>query len=159
MNEPVRLAVDVLAIEEGFESMPYIDTEGYVTVGYGLKISGRDQKISDFHYFPNMPERVARCWMETLVEARYKDMMAVDKFERVMATCNPARQAILLSMSYQMGLQGLQQFKNTLLLIEEESFGAAAIEMLDSRWARQTAARAERHSEVMAGGELVEYYR
>lgn len=159
MNESVRQAVNILAFEEGFESMPYIDTEGYVTVGYGLKISGRDQKISDFHYFPNMPERVARCWMETLVEARYKDLMAVDKFRPVMEACNPTRQAILLSMSYQMGLQGLQGFKNTLLLIEEESFGMAAIEMLDSRWARQTANRAERHSETMKTGELHERYR
>ena len=62
-------------------------------------------------------------------------------------------------MAYQMGLAGLQNFKNTRLLIEEESFGMAAIEMMDSRWARQTQYRAERHAKMMETGELDEYYR
>ncbi|MEO3956522.1 glycoside hydrolase family protein, partial [Chromobacterium piscinae] len=66
--------------------------------------------------------------------------------------CNPARADVLLSMAYQMGVDGLAGFKNTLAMITAGNFTGAAAGMLNSKWAKQTPKRAQRHAEVMRTG-------
>jgi lysozyme len=60
-----------------------------------------------------------------------------------------ARQAVLLNMSFQLGIAGLLSFKNTLLLIRAGDYEAASKGMLQSLWASQTPIRAKRLSEQM----------
>ena len=72
--------------------------------------------------------------------------------------CNDARKSILVSMCYQLGLAGMSNFKMMLASIREEDFDSAAFHMLDSKWARQTPNRAERHAEQMQTGVLLDYY-
>ena len=64
-----------------------------------------------------------------------------------------ARQAVLVSMAFQLGLRGLLGFRKTLRYIERGSYIIAAHEMLDSKWAEQTPARAERMSRQMLTGD------
>jgi lysozyme len=63
-----------------------------------------------------------------------------------------ARQGVLLNMACQMGTDGLLAFKNTLALVRDGKYPEAAAAMLDSTWAKQTPARAERLSKQMADG-------
>lgn len=52
-------------------------------------------------------------------------------------------------MAYQLGCDGLSKFVKTLNLMAEEKWDEAAIEMLDSKWAKQDSKqRAWRHSNV-----------
>lgn len=62
------------------------------------------------------------------------------------------RQAVLLSMAFQMGIRGLMNFHQTLQACEENRFNDAAAQMLDSTWAHQTPGRAARLSQQMATG-------
>ena len=71
--------------------------------------------------------------------------------------CNDPRRAVLVSMAYQMGVSGLLGFKNTLQLIEAGSYAAAGRGMRQSRWYKQTPARAERHARVMESGTFDAY--
>jgi lysozyme len=64
-----------------------------------------------------------------------------------------ARQGVLLNMAFQIGVAGLLGFKNTLALIEEGKYDLAAHALLQSKWATQTPARAERMAEQMRGGQ------
>lgn len=64
-----------------------------------------------------------------------------------------ARQGVLLNMSFQMGVDGLLGFKNTLKLVEKGDYAAAADNMLLSKWAGQTPARAKRMAEQMKTGQ------
>jgi len=73
--------------------------------------------------------------------------MAMQACER-----DPARMAVLQSMAYQMGVQGLAAFKNTLQAVIERRWNDAAAGMLNSRWARQTPERAQRHAQQMRTG-------
>lgn len=59
------------------------------------------------------------------------------------------RQAVLLNMAYNLGVQGLLMFNRTLELIEDEQWDAAAAEMLRSKWADQVGPRAQRLSAQM----------
>lgn len=66
---------------------------------------------------------------------------------------NDARRGALISMAFQMGVDGLLSFKNTLSMVERGDYEGAAKGMLNSLWARQTPERAKRMSEQMRTGE------
>lgn len=63
-----------------------------------------------------------------------------------------ARQGVLANMAFQMGIEGLLGFKNTLGMIERGEYTAAADAMLQSKWAQQTPGRALRLSNQMRTG-------
>jgi lysozyme len=65
-------------------------------------------------------------------------------------TLSPARRGVLQNMAFQMGIDGLIRFKNTLVMIEQREYAKAAAAMLDSTWAKQTPERAQRLSKQMA---------
>ncbi|MNL28639.1 hypothetical protein D3C87_1502920 [compost metagenome] len=55
-------------------------------------------------------------------------------------------------MPFQLGVDGLLGFKSTLALIEEGKYTFAADNMLKSKWAEQTPARAKRLAVQMRTG-------
>lgn len=63
-----------------------------------------------------------------------------------------ARKGVLLNMSFQLGVDGLLGFTNTLKLVQEGKYENAAHAMLQSKWAKQTPERAERMAEQMRSG-------
>ena len=62
------------------------------------------------------------------------------------------RAAVLLNMAFNMGVEGLLGFHNTLAAIEAGNYGAASGGMLSSRWAKQVGARATRLAAMMKTG-------
>ena len=50
-----------------------------------------------------------------------------------------------------MGTTGVSNFKNTLTAIQSGDYKLAAVEMLDSKWAKQTPDRATEMALVMSG--------
>lgn len=64
----------------------------------------------------------------------------------------PARQAVLASMAFQMGIKGLLGFRGTLAAVETGAYREAADRMLASLWAKQTPKRAERLAALMRQG-------
>lgn len=69
------------------------------------------------------------------------------------STLSDARKGVLAAMAFQMGVDGLLGFKNTLAMVEAGNYDGAAKGMLNSLWARQTPERAKRMSEQMRTGE------
>lgn len=69
------------------------------------------------------------------------------------STLSDARKGVLAAMAFQMGVEGLLGFKNTLAMVEAGNYDGAAKGMLNSLWARQTPERAKRMSEQMRTGE------
>jgi len=63
-----------------------------------------------------------------------------------------ARQGVLLNMAFQMGVDGLLGFKNTLAMVQSGDYAGAADGMLHSLWASQTPARAQRLAVQMRTG-------
>ena len=69
---------------------------------------------------------------------------------------NEVRQMVLACMAFQMGVEGLLGFHDTLAAVGRGDYGIAAAGMLDSKWAKQTPARAERLAEMMKTGEVAD---
>lgn len=142
--------IPLLNFEEGFRARPYIDTEGYPTVGVGFLIGPKGAAVSNYTF--SLSKNVSDVWLQEIVDARLKDMQSNPSIAAALKQCNPARADVLQSMAYQMGINGLAAFKNTLAMVAAGNFAGAAAGMLSSKWATQTPKRAQRHAEVMRTG-------
>ena len=146
----MSMIIPLLNFEEGFRSRPYIDTEGYPTVGVGFLIGPKGASVSNYTF--SLSKNVSDVWLQELVNSKLSDMKSQPSVAAALKQCNPARADILQSMAYQMGVDGLAGFKNTLAMIAAGNFTGAAAGMLNSKWAKQTPKRAQRHAEVMRTG-------
>ncbi|WP_313684214.1 glycoside hydrolase family protein [Pantoea sp.] len=142
--------IPILNFEEGFRARAYIDSEGYPTIGTGFLIGPKGAAISNYTF--TLSKNVSDVWLQELIDSKSADMRLNPSIYAALKQCNPARSDILLSMCYQLGVNGLAGFKNTLAMIAAGNFTGAANGMLNSLWARQTPQRAQRHSDVMKTG-------
>lgn len=142
----------LLRLEEGWRSKPYLCTEKYPTVGFGFRIGPQGADITLYQF--TLPVRAGEAWLDSLIANLEVEMRRVPQLAMALQTCadDPARIAVLQSMAYQMGVQGLAAFKNTLQAVIERRWNDAAAGMLNSRWARQTPDRAKRHAQQMRTG-------
>ena len=124
--------------ENGQPVVPGYTMKGHPTIGKGraLDVNGlRDDEIELL--FEN---DVQRC---------IDELTGVDWFE---ALDGPRKEAIV-AMNFQLGLGGLLKFKKMIQALRDCDFEKAAIEALDSRWAKQTSSRAADMAEIIRSGE------
>lgn len=159
---------DLLEFEEGFSEKPYFCSEGYPTIGFGIRIGPYASPLSNYTF--TLPRTVAevwtRCYLDQMcakitkkgafpnLDAALKALMSA----ATKATYSDPRCAVLLSMAYQMGESGLEAFKNTLKFVQDGDYTKAAVNMLASKWARQTPIRAGRHAKQMQTGQWAPEY-
>lgn len=128
----------LIADDEGYREFPYRCTSGKLTIGYGYNLDA------------GMPEDEAHL----LMRYRLSKLLAWAEgrfpwFNRLSAP----RKQVILSMAYQMGVNGLLGFRHMLAALADGDFDRAAKEMLDSKWAlRDSPARAARLAEMMKNG-------
>lgn len=142
--------IAVLNFEEGYSEVPYLDTRGYPTVAGGILIGPKGASLSNYRF--TVPRPVGDFWKQVVVDQKINEMRKNPSILAALNASNEPRKDALISMAYQMGVDGLAGFKNTLKLIADGNFNAAAEGMLNSLWAKQTPLRARRHAEVMRTG-------
>lgn len=129
--------------DEGVRAQAYKDHLGYLTIGVGRLIDERKPGAGlrgheiDYLLRSDIDDRIEQLtrrlpWFQDL---------------------DDARRGVLINMAFQLGVDGLMGFKNTLALVERGEYQGAAENMLKSLWARQTPARAARMAEQMRTGE------
>lgn len=123
--------------DEGNVPHAYQDHLGYWTIGVGILIDKR--KGGGLR--PEESEFIFKNRMRIFREE-------VDRKIPFFKHLSEARQGVLLNMRYQMGMQGLLGFTNTLKMVEQGRYADAAKGMLNSLWASpaQTPKRAKRLS-------------
>lgn len=135
-------ATDQIKEDEGCVLYAYDDHLGYSTIGYGRLIDRRKGggiSQDEAEYLLN--NDIDRVMDELSWKLSWYD------------TLDDARQAVLLNMAFQLGVAGLLKFKNTLAYIEAGDYENAAANMLKSKWATQTPARAKRMADQMRTGQ------
>lgn len=137
--------VDELKRSEGWRSRPYLCPLGYPTVGWGFRIGPQGADIKQYQF--TLPQAVGDLWLRELVE------QVAQRIAPQLAGISEPRQAVLVCMAYQMGVDGLLAFKKMLAATAMGDYDTAADEMLNSRWARQTPNRARRMAEQMRTGQ------
>lgn len=138
---PSRLETQ-LRRDEGEVLYAYSDSEGWLTIGIGRLIDKRKGGgISQQESSMLLANDIAKVAAGVSSALPWSDQL------------DEARRGVLLNMAFQMGLQGLLGFKNTLSTIQAGNYQLAAQQMLQSLWARQTPERAKRLSDQMADGQ------
>jgi lysozyme len=119
--------------DEGTESCAYQDSLGYWTIGVGRLIDARKGgglSNDEIDYL-----------LDNDIKAKTAEVLRALPWA---ARLSEARRAVLVNMAFQMGTKGLLAFHRTLGSVEDGQYGDAAVEMLNSTWAKQTPARAMR---------------
>ena len=130
---------DDLERDEGLRLLPYVDTVGKISIGFGRNLS--DNGITQAEAVAFLVQDIRRSVSDVFTAFPW------------VATLDAPRQAVLVQMCYNMGLTRLKGFKKFLAALYAGNYGQAAVEMLDSRWADQVGARATRLASVMHSGE------
>lgn len=149
--------VSLLRYEEGFKEKPYFCSEGYPTIGTGIKLGPKGAALSNYQI--TISKEVDAVWMAEIIKQKVAEMSVNQGITAAMSSCNDARKSILISMAYQMGADGLAKFVNTLKAVSEKRWNDAAAGMLNSAWAKQTPNRAKRHAQQMLTGEWCSEYK
>ena len=139
-----ELLKEEIKLHEGFRDTIYRDSLGFKTIGYGHKIVHTDKFMQD-----------KACPKDILEDLFDKDFEKVwDLMTRFCSVNNlnvsEKAQEVLCEMIYQMGYSGVGKFKNMIKALQNNDTKTASIEMLDSRWAKQTPNRAKALSDKMS---------
>lgn len=127
-----------LESDEGFRAAVYKDSEGYWTIGIGTLVDARKGG--------GITLEEARYLLSNRLSAKFAEMDSKMAWWRQQP--EPVQRA-LANMAYQMGVDGLLGFKNTLALIQAGKYAEAADNALKSKWAQQTPNRAKRVTDLI----------
>ena len=133
---------------EGYRNKVYLDTLGKRTVGVG-HLCVEDFWEDDKEYEESF-----------LMEILEKDLQgAIEGAEDLINNCPSGGKAnisddakiIIIEMVFQLGKSGVSKFRNMWKALQQDppQYNTASIEMLDSRWAKQTPNRANGMADIM----------
>lgn len=120
--------IEMIKLHEGYRDRVYVDTTGNRTIGYGWNLSQ-----------PICKEAAEAQLMHQLKDAEAQVRKHINFFDNL----SQARQEVLIEMCFNMGIDTLLTFKNTLRLMEASNHEKAADQMLRSLWAQQVGQRAK----------------
>lgn len=124
---------------EGIRLKPYKDTVGKWTIGIG-------RNLDDVGITEEEAMYLFRGDLSRVVDAL---RAGFDWFEQL----SEVRQAVLIDMCFNLGINGLSKFRMMLGHCANGEFSAASVEMLNSRWAGQVGGRAIELAAMMEIGE------
>ena len=124
--------IESIKKHEGYVGVVYKDSLGIDTIGYGFAIKDLelDADVCDI-----------------ILERKLKDLEHRIKLKFDWYKYMPQEiKDIVTEMCYQLGVTGFSKFKKTIAYLQNKEWKNASIEMLDSRWAKQTPNRAKEMS-------------
>jgi len=150
MNPDLRESV---IRHEGYRALPYRDSVGLWTVGYGHLIDDDAPPfgaatIGDVLDHITDAQRHSE-WLDADLEIATKDARAWlgDTFEQLSDTA----QRVVVEMAYQLGGGGLSKFVQMRAALVALNMGLAAACGLNSKWATQTPQRAKELMALLKG--------
>ena len=136
MNLPRLLAQ--LDTDEGRRKKPYKDTEGILTIGVGRNLQDRglrDDEI-DLMLRNDVNESIGEC------------RRMFRNFDQI----GEVRQEVLVNMMFNLGYGRFAGFRKMIAAVLVCDWAEASRQMLDSKWADQVGARADRLATAMKKG-------
>lgn len=127
-----------LNVEEGRKAKVYKDSLGIETIGVGRNL--RDRGLSERE-------------IDFLLDNDIDDVIAdLDRFLPWWRTLDPVRQLVIADMCFNLGVNKLLGFVNTLRMVQCGDYAGAAGGMLKSLWASQVKGRADDLAKMMRTG-------
>jgi lysozyme len=139
----MSLIEDLLKKEEGWIPHAYQDHLGYWTIGYG--------KLIDKRKGGGITVEEGEYLLRNEVSRKSDELFKALPWTKLL---DEVRQTVLIAMAFQMGVEGVLKFHNTLAHLMVGDWEEAANGIRASLWARQTPARAERMAKAIETGEV-----
>ncbi|MBU1668497.1 glycoside hydrolase family protein [bacterium] len=125
--------IEDIKLEEGFSPVVYKCSEGFDTIGYGTRLP------------------LSKAEAELILISRLSAMKAELAEKQPLILELPKNvQEIIFNMTYQMGINGVLNFKKMWNALQVKNYNEASRQMLSSLWEKQTPNRAKRLAERMA---------
>lgn len=151
--EETTIVQHLLIEDEGIELLPYFDCcgkffrkctckpQGKLTLGVGrniedIGISENEAiglELNDIKRVNSQVERAFGSWFVKL---------------------STPRKVVVMAMTFNLGLDGVKEFKKMIKSIESGDFDSASGHMLNSKWASQVKGRAVRLAQIMKTGQF-----
>jgi len=131
--------IETLRRHEGVKSTLYKCTSDKWTIGVGRNLE--DVGLSE--------EEIDFLLLNDIV--RTKELM--DDYIPWHSDLDEVRQEALINFVFNVGIGTTMKFKNAMAALEEHDYETAAIEMMDSNWAKQVGNRAIEITEMIKTGE------
>ena len=129
--------IDKIKFEEGDKAKMYKCPAGKWTIGAGINLEAQE-----------MPQEVRDLWLTIILDSIKTELTNRRASYHFV---HPDVFLVLMDMAYQMGVNGLFKFNNMIGAIDRKDYIEAAIHLLDSNYARQTPARANRNAKLLRG--------
>ena len=133
-------ALKLLKLHEGYRQYPYTDSLGIVTIGYGRNLESRGLTESEATYLLEQDVDQAEEYLHKGYDYYYE--------------LSGERKAVMIDMMVNLGATRLRSFRKMHEALEDQDYEVAALEMLDSKWARQVGTRAITLSKIMQSNEI-----
>ena len=149
-----------IAHHEGIVLKVYIDSLGFDTIGIGRNLEHRG--IADLE-LAHMEKTISDIYENGITEEdayflAHQDIGIVEKellsSRSIVRELDAIRQRVLVDMAFNMGMPRLNKFVLMWKAIDSQNFSSAALEMMDSRWARQVKSRANTLAYAMEYGKF-----
>jgi|TARA_X000001388_G_scaffold76453_1_gene73857 lysozyme len=128
---------------EGFIAKPYLDSLGKATIGYGHLITEEDNFEEGKEY---SKDELLKLFDKDFAKAE----MGADQLVGHIQELHIEAKNIVTEMVFQLGTQGVRNFKNMISALEARDYQRASAEMLDSRWNAQTPNRCQSLAKIMS---------
>jgi len=132
---------DEIANDEGVVYETYHCSLGHLTGGIGHLITEWDEEYYDKPVGTRVPHEQVNDWFSRDIAITLNDCKDIfSDFDDLPSEA----QLVIANMCFQLGRPRLSKFKNFIAAVNDRDWMKVADEMEDSRWHKQTTARAER---------------
>lgn len=126
-----------LIADEGLRLKPYTDTVGKLTIGVGRNLDDEGITTQEALYLLNND-----------IQRIEKELAPLPNFSQL----SGPRQRVITEMAFNMGFEGVMEFKEMWKAIQNQDWEGTANAMLDSLWAKEVGQRAVRLATSMRTG-------
>lgn len=140
-----------LELEEGERHFPYRDSRGIWTIGVGHNIEADPVMKPDLNTLmkTGLSEDQIRSILDLDVAKAEKSLFSTYPWA---ANLDEARREVLVDMTFNMGINKLMQFHNSLMEIQSGEYHAAAARLAQSEWYREVGSRAVHLCQILDTG-------
>lgn len=131
--------VQQLKRDEDVRLKPYRDSVGKISIGTGRNLDDVGISVEENDLM-----------LRNDIERSRRDLFTHLPW---VVGLDDARRGVLLNMTFNMGIGGVCQFRNTLALIQAGKYQQASDAMLQSKWAEEVGPRAHRLAIQMSSGQ------
>ena len=132
--------IEDLKRDEGWSAYAYQDSLGFWTIGYGFLVDKRKEV--------GLPKSIGEEWLTQAAKERWNELTT--RLPWILDQPDDVKRA-LGNMAYQLGVNGVRNFRRMLNALFVGDRKKAAEEAMNSHWAEQTPQRARRVAALLRG--------